>query len=157
MTETYNQKVMWRFEDSPIFEGYTDGSTWNGWANIQCNREQFKAVEEWFINNIGQDEFDLLMEEGIKINDDQYSFAYGYTAEIYQPKKANKETLLADIYDEFFPWINEGIAKIQKQYGMANGDCSMELDMEFREAYDRLAECVFKQLKENNIIESEVE
>lgn len=68
-----------------------------------------------------------------------------------------KETILGEIYDEFFPWINEGIANIQKQYGMENGDCSMELDMEFREAYDRLAECVFKQLQENNIIESEVE
>ena len=72
-------------------------------------------------------------------------------------KHNQEERILSDIYEDFFPWINEGIAKIQKQYGMANGDCSMELDMEFREAYDRLAECVFKQLKENNIIESEVE
>jgi len=67
-------------------------------------------------------------------------------------KHNQEERILSDIYEDFFPWINEGIAKIQKQYGITSGDCSMELDMEFRDAYDKLAKCVYKQLEENNAV-----
>ena len=64
-----------------------------------------------------------------------------------------KEEILEDIYEGLFPWINEGITKIQNQYGMTNGDCSVGLDMEFREVYSSLVECIYKQLQENNAIE----
>ena len=41
----YTNLVYWRFGDSPSFLGFTDGTTWNGWANIQVNEEQFQAVK----------------------------------------------------------------------------------------------------------------
>ena len=69
----------------------------------------------------------------------------------------NKEVIICEIYDELFPWINDGIATIQIKYGMESGDVSPLLDMEFREVYQKLSECVYKQLKENNKLESEVE
>ena len=71
--------------------------------------------------------------------------------------KKDKETIMGEIYEEFFPWVNDGISKIQDQYGEPHGEwqCSMELDMEFREAYDKLAECVYKQLVENEIFETD--
>lgn len=70
----------------------------------------------------------------------------------------SKDKILSSIYEELFPWINEGIAKIQEKHGMTSGDCSMGLDMEFREAFDKVAECTYKQLVENGAVkESEVE
>ena len=70
---------------------------------------------------------------------------------------SNKDAIIGNIYDDLFPWINDGIATIQEKHGMDNGDVSPELDMKFREVYDQLAECVYLQLQEHNKIESEVE
>lgn len=30
-------------DDTEVFEGYTDGSLWNGWANVCFTEEQVKA------------------------------------------------------------------------------------------------------------------
>ena len=47
------------------------------------------------------------------------------------------------------PWINEGIANVQKKFGMDHGTCSIALDLEFMEVFRNLAKCTYKQLKEN--------
>ena len=69
--------------------------------------------------------------------------------------KKDKETIMGEIYEEFFPWLNDSISKIQEQYGEPHGEwqCSDSLDIEFRETYDKLAECIYKQLIENEIFE----
>jgi hypothetical protein len=150
----YTNLVYWKFEDSPRFLGFTDGSTWNGWANIQVNKEQFKAVKKWMVYHMGLEGFNEFMKEyEVKVDENRYSFAYGCTAEIV----SNKDEIIGNIYDDLFPWINDGIAVVQIKYGLDNGDVSPSLDMEFREVYERLAECVYKQLQEHNKLESEVE
>lgn len=149
----YTELVHWKFDDSPIFEGFTDGSTWNGWANIQVNKKQFDKVQVWLIYDMGMKGFKEFMKEyKVKVDENRYSFAYGCTAKIL----SNKDAIIGNIYDDLFPWINDGISEIQKKFGMVNGDVSPSLDMEFREVYERLAECVYKQLQENNKIESEI-
>jgi len=69
--------------------------------------------------------------------------------------KNKKEEIIEILSYDLFPWINDGISKIQKKHGMVKGDVSPELDMKFREAYDMLAECAYLQLVENKIIKEE--
>jgi hypothetical protein len=103
---------------------------------------------------MGLEGFNEFMKEyEVKVDENRYSFAYGCTAEIV----SNKDEIIGNIYDDLFPWINDGIAVVQIKYGLDNGDVSPSLDMEFREVYERLAECVYKQLQEHNKLESEVE
>ena len=59
-----------------------------------------------------------------------------------------------DLYEELFPWITDGLASIQKKYGMTNGDCSPGLDMRFREVFQDLCECTYDQMVEHNIFNS---
>ena len=33
-------------KENEVFEGWTDGSTWNGWANIEFTKEQLQAYLE---------------------------------------------------------------------------------------------------------------
>jgi len=63
--------------------------------------------------------------------------------------KMKESRLIDEIEDLQHPWINEGIAQVQEKFGMKHGDCSMNLDMEFREVFTALAKCTYKQLKEN--------
>ena len=150
----YDNLVYWKFEGSPAFLGFTDNTRWNGWANIQVTKKQFQPVKKWLIQDMGIEGYnDFIKEYEITVDENRYSFAYGCTAEIV----SNKDAIIGNIYDDLFPWINDGIATIQEKHGMDNGDVSPELDMKFREVYDQLAECVYLQLQEHNKIESEVE
>tara|TARA_R100000152_G_C6772005_1_gene198705 strand:- start:644 stop:850 length:207 start_codon:yes stop_codon:yes gene_type:complete len=66
-----------------------------------------------------------------------------------------RDLILDKIVELQHDWINEGIAQVQEEFGMESGDCSVSLDMEFRDAFEKLAICTYKQLLENDIIKEE--
>jgi hypothetical protein len=49
-----------------------------------------------------------------------------------------------------FPYINDIISEILGEFDIMVGDVSPELDKEYREAYDKLSYCIYKQIMENN-------
>lgn len=63
-----------------------------------------------------------------------------------------KDQIIDKIEELQHGWVNEGIAEVQEKVGMNHGDCSLELDLEFREVFKSLAKCTYKQLKENGYI-----
>ena len=67
-------------------------------------------------------------------------------------KNLSKDEILDKIEELQHEWVNEGIAQVQEKVGMNHGDCSPELDSEFREVFKELAKCTYKQLKENGYI-----
>jgi uncharacterized protein YutD len=48
-----------------------------------------------------------------------------------------------------FPYINDTISEILGEFDIMVGDVSPELDKEYREAYDKLSYCIYRQLMEN--------
>ena len=91
MTDSYNKRVAFVFDDSPIFDGYTDGTKWNGFANIKVNEETHLLLLEYFASGYIYD-FEKMFEtefgigqggEHIQPNEDGlYSYAYGFTPTI---------------------------------------------------------------------------
>jgi len=67
-------------------------------------------------------------------------------------KNLSKDEILDKIEELQQDWINEGIAQVQEKVGMNHGDCSLELDLEFREVFKSLAKCTYNQLKENGYV-----
>ena len=49
-----------------------------------------------------------------------------------------------------FPYINDIISEILGEFDIMVGDVSPELDTEYREAYDKLSNCIYRQIIENN-------
>jgi len=65
--------------------------------------------------------------------------------------KDNKENIIDNIYDNLFPEINQLINEVIEKHGNINGEllCSKSLDYEFREVFENLSKCIYKQLLEN--------
>ena len=57
-----------------------------------------------------------------------------------------------EVKNEVFMYLNDAISEYIGKYNLMLGDVSIELDKEYSEGYNILAESVFKQLKENNIL-----
>ena len=91
MTDSYNKKVNFVFDDSPIFEGYTDGTKWNGFANVKVAEETHLLLLEYFASGYGYD-FDKMFEVEFGIGqggshlqpneNGLYSYAYGFCTSI---------------------------------------------------------------------------
>ena len=79
--------VLWFFTDSvdmyPCFNGYTDGTTWNGWNNIWVDEETHLKVLDYLAKDYDYN-FNLMFKEN---NFDElqpnkmglYCYAYGMT------------------------------------------------------------------------------
>ena len=72
------RRVRWVFEDSPVFGGYTDDTTWNGWLNVWVTEETHEEVIRW-IAGTGEDyeDFQALGPDLRGL----VSYAYGFTAQ----------------------------------------------------------------------------
>ena len=62
-----------------------------------------------------------------------------------------KEDIIGNIYDDLFPEINQLINEVMKKQVKINDElfCSKNLDYEYREVFEKLSKCIFKQLLEN--------
>ena len=50
LKNNYIKKVNFQFDDDDIFEGFTDGTLWNGWNQIFVNSDVFVMIlESWAI------------------------------------------------------------------------------------------------------------
>ena len=65
--------------------------------------------------------------------------------------KDNKENIIGNIYDDLFPEINQLINKVMEKHSDIDGElfCSKNLDYEYREVFEKLSKCIYKQLLEN--------
>ena len=84
---TRKRPVFFAFDDGPTYLGYTDGTTWNGWANVwvdpDTNESNLDDVRR-ICKKIGQDEKEGLggMDEIAPDDDGLICYAYGFTASI---------------------------------------------------------------------------
>lgn len=79
-TATTLQTVRFQFEDSPAFDGFADGTTWNGYANVWISPEVREQVVAWLREQGDEDTADEIM--GLPVEDGLVSLANGYTAQI---------------------------------------------------------------------------
>lgn len=63
---------------SPIFEGFTNGTRWNGWPNVWVRPDVAAAVAKWSRDE-GDDETADEIEAKAPDGDGLISLAYGYT------------------------------------------------------------------------------
>ena len=85
------KKVRWAFDDGNVYDGYTDGSRWNGWINIWMDEKTYKLVlEEWMSHSDAveewTDEFSKLTPCESGEFEGLYSIAYGYTPHLINNK-----------------------------------------------------------------------
>ena len=57
------KKVFWSFGGNEIFKGYTDGTTWNSFANIFLNEEQFLIVLDFLGNHVYKGDWDEMLHD----------------------------------------------------------------------------------------------
>jgi hypothetical protein len=75
------------FDDSPEFEGFSDGSTWNGFDNVWVTPETRNRIVAWFR---AQPDCDADCEEGnqdmlaLPVDDGLVSLGWGYAASVSQ-------------------------------------------------------------------------
>ena len=90
-SETYNKEVEFCFDDGIIFKGYTDGTKWNGFANIKVDEETHLLLIENFAKGYNYDFEEMFSTEfgvgqgGELLQPNKnglYSYAYGYCATI---------------------------------------------------------------------------
>ena len=62
-----------------------------------------------------------------------------------------KEDIIGNIYDDLFPEMNQLIDKVMEKHSDIDGEllCSKNLDYEYRETFEKLSKCIYKQLQEN--------
>lgn len=78
------RKVRFAFADDTEFDGFTDGTTWNGFDNIWVDADTFEAVLTAWEKAGNEDNAEMLAElrEQTPDADGHYSFAYGFATQI---------------------------------------------------------------------------
>ena len=80
------KKVKWCFDDTRVFNGFTDGSKWNGFTNIWVDEKTHKMVSKFMIEELIHSEDDYrVKEDWINMQPNSnglYSYANGYTTSI---------------------------------------------------------------------------
>ena len=73
------------FGDDPTYDGFTDGTTWNGFDNVWVTEKTHKAIVGRFLKDYqvsgyhGSDLLEIMESFNIKPdNDGLYSYAYGF-------------------------------------------------------------------------------
>lgn len=51
--QSYRTACRFTFEDSPAFDGFTDGSRWNGFDNVWITPKTREAIVSWFADEYG--------------------------------------------------------------------------------------------------------
>ena len=110
-----------QFEDDKIFQGFSDGSTWNGWNNPYFTLEVAKEVLNYYQNQPCIESREQWLEWKLEVDKtfmeiDLYNFGYGYCwlevtkEELERIDLVNKvidnckkdEEYLRDIVNEYF-------------------------------------------------------
>ena len=53
-------KVKFQFDSEEIFDGFSDGSTWNGFDNIYINDESFQMVLDFWATDENKDIYQII-------------------------------------------------------------------------------------------------
>ena len=78
------------FDDTPAFDGFAEGTTWNGFDNVCVTPAEFARICEYFRAEYG-DAYDEAMGEGwtelAPGADGLISLGYGYATQIFDVDK----------------------------------------------------------------------
>ena len=88
--------VRWSFGgDGPTFEGYTDGTTWNGWQNVWVSPGTHHLVLAW-LGTDDKESFEELTFDEYEVDGEKamlFSYAYGFCTCIEEPERIVCATL----------------------------------------------------------------
>lgn len=70
------------FDDGKVWEGFAEGTTWNGFDNVSVTRSTAAAIDAWFGNDGSENAVigDMVADENGLI-----SLANGYATQIVEP------------------------------------------------------------------------
>jgi hypothetical protein len=87
MRKTRKGKKMTRckfvFDDSPAFEGFAEGTTWNGFDNVRVTPEIAAAIDSYFATQAPQYGFDCIAEME-RCSDGLISLGSGFATQIIE-------------------------------------------------------------------------
>ena len=103
------KKVRFEFGDGNIYDGLTDGTTWNGFANIWIEDNVYRQI----LNNYDHNLYDYKESELFELTtnkDGLFSLAYGFSTSIINEDKQNPylewdEDSIGDERFELEQWI----------------------------------------------------
>jgi len=103
------KKVKFEFGDGNIYDGLTDGSTWNGFANIWIEDNVYRQI----LNNYDHNLYDYKESQLFELTTDKdglFSLAYGFSTSIINEDKQNPylewdEDSIGDERFELEQWI----------------------------------------------------
>ena len=71
------RKVKFTFGyDNDVWDGYAQGTTWNGFDNVSVDEKEYNRIEEYFGGKF------VRIAPILKNSDGLYSYAYGFTTSI---------------------------------------------------------------------------
>jgi len=87
--KTEKRPVRFAFPDEVEFDGFTDGSCWNGFDNIWVTPDTFNTILSTWEKNENDDEREMIAElrEQTPDADGLYSFAYGFATQVIDPEE----------------------------------------------------------------------
>ena len=97
------KKVKWCFDGTRVFNGFTDGSKWNGFHNIWVDKKTHKMVSKLMIEELIHSDCDHREKEdweNMKPNNDGlYSYANCYTTQIVDEisEEMSKDDIISNL------------------------------------------------------------
>jgi hypothetical protein len=78
--------IKFTFDDSPEFEGFAHGSTWNGFDNVAVSKEERVRIAEWMrataLSGDAIEEVNDLLSIPAMVENGLYSLGWGYATQI---------------------------------------------------------------------------
>tara|TARA_B100000424_G_scaffold171826_1_gene132478 strand:- start:378 stop:746 length:369 start_codon:yes stop_codon:yes gene_type:complete len=111
-----------QIEDDKIFQGFSDGSTWNGWSNPYFTLEVAKEVLEYYQNQSNEESREQWINWKLEVDKtfmgiDLYYFGGGYIWS--EVTKEDEERIKA---------IDEYVRKCQKDKNYLRSICTQYFD-----------------------------
>ena len=152
------KKVKFEFGDGNIYDGLTDGSTWNGFANIWVENDVYRQI----LNNYDHSKDDY-KESGLfdlEPNEDGlYPLSYGFSTSIINEDKQNPYLEWSDdsISEEIFElkqWIVEDWLSSREQDSV-DEDSQYYKYCQLNDALDIIQDDEFKRNRTINLLKGE--
>lgn len=113
-----------RFDDSPVFEGWTDGTFWNGFANVWVAPDVRELIAQHFRNAEG-DAYDDQIERLPLDRNGRVSLAMGYATSLVDGLTLLGRALAADDVDDACRLLQDALGITD---GGIAGQCMGSLD-----------------------------
>ena len=152
------KKVKFEFGDGNIYDGLTDGSTWNGFANIWIKDNVYRQI----LNNYDHNLYDYKESELFELTtnkDGLFSLAYGFSTSIINEDKQNpylgwsEDSIMEEIFN-LEQWIlQDWLSSREQDY--TDEDSQYYKYCQLNDALDIIQDDEFKRNKISNLLKGE--